>query len=119
MLQSLTQTLKEAKEFLTIQTNAAWNGFFENIWKKRCEVVTNQEKANEISPTNKKQSRNRLNNKASDRTLHKRKKGEVADNQNQITKEKKEESERKIQSSWLESVVGFIERKIRPFFLQS
>ena len=105
MLQSLTQTLKETKEFLTIWTNAAWNGFFENIWKKCCEVVTNWEKANGISPTDKKQSRSRLNSKASDRTLHERKKGEVADNQNQIMKEKKEKDRRKIQSSCFLSVI--------------
>ena len=115
MLQSLFQSLKEAKEFITIWTNAAWNGFFENIWKKRCEVVTIWEKANGISPTNKK-DRNRLSNRAFSKAPYESKEGGVADSQNQITKEEKEESEKRIQSSWLDSVVGFIGRRIRPFF---
>ena len=89
--------------------------FFRKHWKKHCEVVTNWEKANGISPTDKK-NRNRLSNRAFSKASYKSKEGGMTDSQNQITKKKKEESERKIQSSWLESVVGFIERKIRPFF---
>jgi len=31
MVQDITQSSKEAKNFITVFTNAAWNGFFENI----------------------------------------------------------------------------------------
>jgi len=33
-VQDITQLLKETRNFITVFTNAAWNDFFENIWKK-------------------------------------------------------------------------------------
>jgi hypothetical protein len=33
-IQDIIQSLKETKIFITVFTNAVWNGFFENIWKK-------------------------------------------------------------------------------------
>jgi hypothetical protein len=118
-IQNLTQTLKEAKEFITIWINAAWNGFFENIWKKRCEAVIDWEKANGISSADKKR---KVNNPRSDtiRNVKKLVDNRVLEkNQGCVKKEKKKEEEEKIQSSWFGSVRDYIGKKIRPFFYGS
>lgn len=99
MLQDLTQSLKEAKEFIIMLTNTAWNAFFENIWKKRCDLVTMWEKTLGISNADKKK---RFHGEKEGSGNKKTQKQEVVvdrTDQNRTIKEKKEEDNNRIQET--------------------
>jgi hypothetical protein len=48
-LLKLIQSLKEAKDFIATTISTAWNEFYENVWKKRCEAFICWEKEAGIS----------------------------------------------------------------------
>ena len=116
-LQDLIQSLKETKEFISVLAKTAWNGFFENIWKKRCELVSNWEKSVEITPKEKKKkeeasSRTKPNNEVT----QKNKEGIVIDQVNRTKEIRKEEDNRGIQKLWQGSVYEWISNRMRLFF---
>ena len=116
-VQNLTQTLTEAKNFVCILVNTAWNSFYENIWKKRCEAVIVWEKELGISLKSKRKDGRQS------RVAHEMLSGmeEVSTSkldpaQIEDRAKKKEEDSIRIEETWLGSIRNFISDNVRPFF---
>ena len=117
MLQDILLSLKEAKEFITTLAGSAWNGFFENIWKKRCELITLWEKSVGITAVDKRKREESMSGKKSNnKKTHEKVEGKDIDQSNRTKVNKKEEDSNSIQKVWLGSVSDWISNRVRPFF---
>ena len=116
-MQDLIQSLKEAKNFITTLARTAWNGFFENVWKKRCEIVSSWEKEIGITAASKKKKEETTSRTgSSDGVTHEKEEGKIIDQVNRTKNDSKEEDSFSIQNVWLGSVYDWISNRMRPFF---
>ena len=116
-MQDLIQSFREAKEFITTLARTAWNSFFENIWKKRCELVSNWEKLVGISSADKKKKKESTPSAgSSNKETHEKEEDIVRDQVNRTGINRKEEDDKSIQKVWLGSVYDWISNRMRPFF---
>ena len=114
-LQELTRLLKEAKEFITALINTTWNGFYINIWNKRCETVVSWEKTTGISKAEKMRKETKTKEKGKAKMTQREERHTDEEGKTQAAKEKIEIGN-KIQETWLGSVYNYIDRKMRLFF---
>ncbi|RIB03364.1 hypothetical protein C2G38_2225298 [Gigaspora rosea] len=122
VLREIISSLRIVKNFLMVLINMAWNGFYENIWKKHCEIVIQWEKEAGISMRIKRRKRLvrlSLNSSKKDTILRgdsvRIKKSQLQNDRSKEKKKKKEEDSLEIKRAWLSSIEKLIENRSKPF----
>ena len=120
-MQEVIQSSKETKEFLALVINTAWNSFYEDIWKRRCEAFVLWEKELGIDTKEKKWKKNIISKQVvlekGNLTSYEESSNRIEKNQASVKakQERKEVEIREIQETWFCSIVNFICNKSRPF----
>ena len=106
------------KEFIITAISTAWNCFFEDIWKKRCEIFIIWEKEVGIDKKTKREKRNIEGKPTEENSKASCKEKFIRVEKSQTIEEKKKVKEvekKEIDEAWFGSVTNFIYSKTRPF----